>query len=169
MPTSEAPADVNEPNEPPQTSPAANPESGSSEQGSPVSIADEDREPAPQALRGNRWVDYDTHELLEMIGELEDERRWARLREGMLWAVLLHVGLLAALFLLPKYVFKVPPVVDKSSTIDKDEFTYMDTPRFRPKIEPKPAFKPPAIDKKTLDEMNQAPPPAPESKPAVPG
>ena len=35
-------------------------------------------------VRGSRWVDYDTHELLEMISELEDERRWARLREGHL-------------------------------------------------------------------------------------
>jgi hypothetical protein len=35
-------------------------------------------------VRGSRWVDYDTHELLEMISELEDERRWARLREGLL-------------------------------------------------------------------------------------
>jgi hypothetical protein len=33
-------------------------------------------------VRGSRWVDYDTHELLEMISELEDERRWARLREA---------------------------------------------------------------------------------------
>ena len=27
--------------------------------------------PSPN-LRGSRWVDYDTHELLEMISELED-------------------------------------------------------------------------------------------------
>jgi outer membrane biosynthesis protein TonB len=156
MPTSEAPADVNEPNKPPQ----ASLETGDSGQNSPVP-AEELREPAPQVLRGNRWVDYDTHELLQVISDLEDERRWARLREGVLWALLAHLALLAALFLLPKYVFKVPPVVDKSSTIDKDEFTYMDTPKFRPKIAPKPAVKPPQIDKQTLDEMRKQSPPAP--------
>ncbi len=48
----------------------------------------------PAPVRGSRWVDYDTHELLEMISELEDERRWARLREGALWAVLVHIVLL---------------------------------------------------------------------------
>jgi len=29
-------------------------------------------------------------------------------------------------------------VVDKTAKLDKDEFTYMDTPRFRPKVEAKP-------------------------------
>jgi outer membrane biosynthesis protein TonB len=82
----------------------------------------------------------------------------------MLWAVLVHLALLLGLFLLPKYVF-VPQVVDKTSRLDKDEFTYMDTPRFRPKVEPKPAMKPPQIDKKTLEEMQKsAPPPAAETK-----
>jgi outer membrane biosynthesis protein TonB len=159
MSISEAPADVNEPNPPNQEKPG-------SEQGTPAA-AQESSATTAQALRGNRWVDYDTHELLEMISELEDERRWARLREGVLWAILLHVGIIAALFLLPKYVFKVTPVVDKSSTIDKDEFTYMDTPRFRPKIAPKPAFKPPAIDKQTMDEMRKRAAQVPQPQPPV--
>ena len=44
----------------------------------------------------SRWVDYDTHELLNMISELEDERRWARLREGIWLALLIHILLLSA-------------------------------------------------------------------------
>jgi predicted tellurium resistance membrane protein TerC len=63
-------------------------------------------------VRGSRWVDYDTHELLQMISELEDERRWARLREGVWIAILVHLALLSALTWIPKYVFKVPQVVD---------------------------------------------------------
>jgi outer membrane biosynthesis protein TonB len=165
MPTSEAPADVNEPNKPPQESPAEGHEEESSV------LVEEAREPLPLAARGSRWVDYDTHELLEMIGELEDERRLARLREGALWALLVHLAILLGLFLLPKYIF-VPPVVDKTAKLDKDEFTYMDTPRFRPKVEAKPAIKPPVIDKQTLDEMRKAsppaPPPPPETKPPEP-
>jgi len=53
-------------------------------------------------------LDYDTHELLQMIGELEDERRWARLREGFWIAILFHLALLSSLTVIPKYVFKVP-------------------------------------------------------------
>ena len=152
MPTSEAPADVNEPNEP-QTSPVAGQEPPTQEKDSPVP-APENSEPASPVVRGSRWVDYDTHELLEMISELEDERRWARLREGVLWAILAHAAILLALFLLPRYI-SVPPVVDKTSMLDKDEFTYMDSPRFRPKVEAKPIVKPPVIDKQTMDEMRK--------------
>jgi outer membrane biosynthesis protein TonB len=119
-------------------------------------------------VRGSRWVDYDTHELLEMIGDLEDERRWARLREGVWIAILVHALLLSALTWLPQYVFKVPVVVDSSKAIQENkEFTYMDTPKWQPKVEVKPVPAPhPMIDKKTLEEMNKAaPPPAPEPAP----
>jgi outer membrane biosynthesis protein TonB len=115
---------------------------------------------------GSRWVDYDSHELLEMISQMEDERRWARLREGVLWAVLFHMALLIALFLLPKYVFKAPPVVEKGLH-DKDEFTYMDTPTWKPKTPPKP-LKPieqPQIDKQTLDQIRKQAPPQPQPVP----
>jgi hypothetical protein len=110
----------------------------------------------------SRWVDYDTHELLEMISELEDERRWARLREGVLWAVLVHIALILGMFLLPKYVFKVPPVIE-SNLHDKD-FTYIDSPPVLPRVAPKPLVKPPVIDKQTMDEMKREAPPAPKEE-----
>ncbi len=47
-----------------------------------------------------------------MISELEDERRWARLREGIWIAILFHLALLSAVTWIPKYIFKVPQVVD---------------------------------------------------------
>jgi outer membrane biosynthesis protein TonB len=107
-----------------------------------------------------------------MISELEDERRWARLREGVLWALLAHVAILLALFLLPRYIV-MPKVVDKTSKLDKNEFTYMDTPQYRPKVVVKPLTRPP-IDKQTMDEMKKEsqqkapvppPPPPQETKP----
>ena len=124
MPTSEAPAEVNEPKGP--VSPDA--QTGSSAQETSITgsilgldtFSSRDLEPrkvepreeapgeeaadpaATPAARGSRWLDYDTHDLLEMINELEDERRWARLREGVLWAVLVHIILLFCLYLVPK-------------------------------------------------------------------
>ena len=53
----------------------------------------------------SRWVDYDTHELLKMISELEDERRWARLREGIWIALLIHILLISAITWIPRYIF----------------------------------------------------------------
>ena len=91
------------------------------------SQVNEPERPRP-SIGGSRWVDYDMHELLEMIGELEDERRWARLREGALWAVLIHALLLLAIFLLPKYVW-VPRVIQPSiSARDRKDWTYLDSP-----------------------------------------
>jgi outer membrane biosynthesis protein TonB len=159
MPTREAPAEVNEPE-----SPAG---SASGKAGAPESSASEldalapEPEPVSRGRASSRWIDYDTHELLEMIGELEDERRWARLREGVLWAVLLHIALILALILLPKYVFKMPPVVE-ANLHDKSNFTYLDSPQWKPKAPAKPLIKPPVIDKQTMDEMKREAPPAPK-------
>lgn len=160
MPIREAPADVNEP-KPPQ----ASTEEASATGDAAASPARDDRDSRNAPVSSSRWVDYDTHELLSMISELEDERRWARLREGALWAVLLHILFLMALFLLPKYVFRAQPVIDKSQILNKDEFTYLDTPRLRPRVEPKPLVKPPQIDRKTLEDMRKSSP-APPLPPA---
>ena len=172
MPTSEAPTNVNEPKGPAETSQ----ETGSAERGSPAQ-GGEPREPASPVARGSRWVDYDTHELLEMISELEDERRWARLREGFWIAILFHLALLSAVTWIPKYVFKVPQVVDQNAIKQHKDFTYLDSPpEAFLKVPPKATIKPvpehqPMIDKKTLEALNRATPPpapAPAPQPATP-
>jgi TonB family protein len=175
MPISEAPADVNEPKGPAEPSPATEKSVtgsilGLSSAANLSSIPDpepapdpEPREPASRAPRGSRWIDYDTHELLEMISELEDERRWARLREGVLWAVLIHILLLFAIFLIPKYLLKMAPVIQSSNIRDQKNFTYLDTP-FQPPPKPvKPLLNKPLIDKQTMEELKRTAPPAPQA------
>jgi hypothetical protein len=164
MPTSEVPTDVNEPKGPGRTTPeTANPDQAN------LPVEGEQQEPALAARSQSRWVDYDTHELLSMISELEDERRWARLREGVWIAILIHLVLITAVTLLPKYVFKVPLVVDQNDKIkEHQDFTYLDTPR---DLQPRPPVKkltekPPAIDKQTLEAMNKTTTPAPAPEPA---
>jgi hypothetical protein len=121
----------------------------------------------------SRWIDYDTYELLDMISELEDERRWARLREGVWIAILIHLVLLSSITWIPRYIFKVPPVIDPFDAIKqrKDDLKYLDLPpdlikRAHPRAQVKPVpHKPPEIDKKTLEALNKAlPPPAPAPK-----
>jgi len=132
-----------------------------------------DSEDSAPVVRGNRWVDYDTHELLEMISELEDERRWARLREGIWIAILFHLALISAVTWIPRYVFKVPPVIDPIDAIkQRKDLTYLDalTPDAVRKVQPRVTIKPvpekaPVIDRKTLEAMNRpAPPPPPAPK-----
>jgi len=166
MPTTETPARVNDPNEPAGTdlsapAPEPTPEGG---------------EPPRRGGSGSRWVDYDTHELLQVISDLEDERRWARLREGIWIAILVHVVLISALTWIPKYVFRVPPVIDPFDAINKrKDLSYLDLPPDllrkyqQPKVEIKPVpQKRPQIDKKTLEAMNKpAPPVAPPTQPKL--
>ena len=124
------------------------------------------REAAP-VVRGSRWIDYDTHELLQMISELEDERRWARLREGVWIAILVHLVLLSSITWIPRYIFKVPPVIDPFDAIKqrKDDLKYLDLPpdalkQLQPKVAVKPVpRKVPQVDKKTLEALNKATPP----------
>jgi hypothetical protein len=174
MPISETPTPVNEPNEP--TGTAA--EAGNTAPATPPS--GEESSPAEPALpirSQSRWVDYDTHELLEMISELEDERRWARLREGIWLAVLIHILVLSAITWIPRYVFKVPPVIDPFDAIkQRKDLTYLDLPpdalrQLQPKVKVKPVpEKKPQIDKQTLEAMNKPeapPPPAPAEQPKL--
>ena len=179
MPTSEAPAEVNEPKGPSDS----NLKSGSPEQETSISgsilgldtysegdlkareTAPATPRPAPRAVRGSRWIDYDTHELLEMISELEDERRWARLREGVLWAVLVHIVILFAIFLIPKYLLRMSPVVQTSSIKDHKNFTYLDTPFTKPPKPVTPLPQRPLIDKQTMEQMKKLAAPAPAPQP----
>ena len=164
MPSSDT--QINEPKRPDDTS---------QDTGSP----DPDQEPRPTpppTVGGSRWVDYDTHELLTMISEMEDERRWARLREGIWIAILLHLALLSAVTWIPKYILKVPQVVDKNDALRQHkDFTYLDSPpeaflKTPPRVVIKPVpVKQPVIDKQTLEAMNRATTPAaPAPQPSAP-
>jgi TonB family protein len=126
-------------------------------------------------VRGSRWIDYDTHELLQMLSELEDERRWSRLREGFWLALLLHILFLSAITWIPIYVFKVPKVVDPFDVIkQRPDLAYLDLPpdalrQIKPKIAPTPLPQDkPLIDKKTLDELNRESPPPPPQQTLAP-
>jgi TonB family protein len=116
-------------------------------------------------------VDYNTHELLEMISELEDERRFARLREGVLWALLFHILLLFSITILPTYVFHANKVIDPFDAIkERKDLTYLDLPpdalkAIKPKETPKVLKDKPLIDKKTLEQMQKEAPPAPSAPP----
>lgn len=165
MPTSEAPVNVNEPQGPVET------EAISLERATSVpASAEPESDSSSPAGRGSRWINYDTHELLEMISELEDERRWSRLREGVLWAVLLHILIISAITWIPIYVFKQPRVIDPFDALKKKDLTYLNLPPDlqnapRPKVKIKPI---PPLDKKTLEALNHPPaaPPAPVPPPA---
>jgi hypothetical protein len=160
MPITETPSKANEPSDSSGTGPGL---SGSG-QGVPPS----GDEPRSGRSSTSRWIDYDTHELLQVISELEDERRWARLREGILWALLFHILLISMATWIPKYVLRVPPVIDPFDAIkQRKDLSYLDLPPDALKaLQPKVTIKPVPerqshVDKKTLEELNKPTPPPP--------
>ena len=161
MPTSEAPSKVNGEQGTTEVGEAARAGEGVP----PENGAAQEQQSRP-SLGRSRWVDYDTHELLEMISELEDERRWARLREGVLWAVLIHILLLLSITIVPTYFLHANKVIDPFDAIkERKDLTYLDLPpdalkNIQPKETPKPLKEKPLIDKKTLEEMQKQTPPA---------
>jgi outer membrane biosynthesis protein TonB len=107
-----------------------------------------------------------------MISQLEDERRWARLREGIWIAVLFHLALLSAFTWIPKYVFKVPQVIDPIEAIkNRKDLTYLDSlPDAIRELHPKPVITPvppkqTIVDRKTLEALNRPVPPQPVPAP----
>lgn len=181
MPTSQAPAEETDPkgaseassNASPNSSIAESPVAEPSVPGGFLGLPLNPKGPlntdgsGPSPLRGSRWVDYDTHELLEMIGSLEDERRWSRLREGFWLALLFHILLFSAFTWIPTYVFKVPKVISPFDVIkQRKDLSYLDLPpdAFRdthPRVAPKLPPNRQLIDKETLKEMNKQAPPTP--------
>jgi TonB family protein len=177
MPTTETPTTANEPNDP--TGVGLDPLANGNETAHLEETAPSSDVPPRKGRSTSRWVDYDTHELLAVISDLEDERRWARLREGLWLAILIHLLLLSAVTWIPKYILRVPPVVDPFDAINKrKDLSYLDLPPDlmrkyqQPKVQVKPVpEKQPQIDKKTLEAMNKPSPallppqPAPKLEP----
>jgi outer membrane biosynthesis protein TonB len=188
MPTSEAKHTAQEPDEPAEITPkrastgplnlafpafdAPYQQDGASGDDEASQAAGDSRRAVRRGAATSRWVDYDTHELLQMISELEDERRWARLREGIWIAVLIHILLLSAVTWIPRYIFHVTPVIDPFDAIkQRKDLTYLDLPpdlikKLQPKVQVKPVPEQQQhVDKKTLEALKKAPPPPPSPEP----
>jgi TonB family protein len=109
---------------------------------------------------------YALHDLLEKINDLEDERRWARIREGVWISILLHVLIFSVITWMPHYLLHMPRVVDPLTVLkNRKDLTYLDLPpdalkNIKPKKEAPQSDKnrqaqspKPILDKKTLAEL----------------
>jgi outer membrane biosynthesis protein TonB len=122
----------------------------------------------------SRYVDYDTHELLEKISQYEDERRWQRIREGIWISILAHIVFFTALYFVPRYVFHQTQVIDPIEAIkNRKDLTYLDelpdALKQLDKLKQKaPVLKPnqTQLDKKTLDALKAIEKARPKQQPA---
>jgi TonB family protein len=140
-------------------------------------------EQPPRFRRPNRYDDYEFHELLNVIEELEGSRNWTSLREKVWIALIIHLVIFWYIAYGPKYLFNVK-VVDPSVVLKQrqKELTYLDLPPDALKqVKPKPAplsdknriaeSRKPTLDKKTLQQleaMRKAGPPTPQPETPAP-
>lgn len=127
--------------------------------------------PRQSGYSTSRYVDYETHELLDKIAEYEDERRWQRIREGIWISLLLHFLLFSGLTWIPRYVFHRPQLIDPFQALKNKEDAIRlsdlnDARKEIEKLKKSPAPKP-QVDKKTLEalkalEKSRPKPPAPQ-------
>jgi len=139
----------------------------------------------PRFRRATRYEDYDLHDLLSVIDELEGSRNWASLREKLWIAIIIHMIVLWFLVYGPKYVFHQRVYVRDNAALLREQqkqMTYLETPDDIKPMKPKPtpfisnknhvAESPhPTLDKKTLEEleaMRRAGPPVPKPAPPQP-
>lgn len=132
----------------------------------------------PPLRNDSDYGDLGTDELVQRINELEDERRAARIREGIWVALLFHAAILLLWAFGPRYIFHEPRVISPSEALkDRKDLTYLDLPpdalkQIKPK-NPKvmsdkdrvQSSQHPTIDKKTLQQlqaMRRAGPPTPQ-------
>ncbi len=137
-------------------------------------------EPPPRSRRGGRrdYEGLDAFDLLHVIDDLEDERSRALLREKIWIALLLHIAIFAYILFAPKYIYHVK-VVDPSTRMKEreKEMTFLDLPPDALK-QPRPRHAPvvsdkdrvqqapkTTLDKKTLEQLRHAGPPAPKPAP----
>jgi hypothetical protein len=144
----------------------------------PATPPESDENPASIGYSTSRYVDYDTHELLAKISDMEDERRWQRIREGIWISIIAHILLFSGLTWIPRYVFHQPQLIDPFDAIKKrKDLTYLDqlpdalkeVQKAKPKLKPNETH----VDKKTLEalkalEKAKPAPPKPEPQQAAP-
>lgn len=132
--------------------------------------------PREGGLSSSRWVDYDTHELLEKISQYEDERRWQRIREGIWISIILHFLLFLGIAYIPRYVFHQVQLIDPIQAIrNRKDLTYLDelpdAIKQAQKLKPKPPVlkaNEATIDKKTLDALKEMAKAQPKPKELAP-
>ena len=150
----------------------------------PPSPPERPLEPVRDRTRA-RYEDYEHHELLSVIDDLEDERSKARVREGIWISLLLHIFIFWFISYGPHVLFHRPYVVSPLTELAKrdKQLTFLNLPpdQLKPQ-KPKRSniisdkdrvaqSAHPTLDKKTLEELqamqragNSAPPPQPQQQ-----
>ncbi|HEX3968449.1 MAG TPA: TonB C-terminal domain-containing protein [Edaphobacter sp.] len=149
----------------------------------------------PVKVRTGRFGELEEHELIHLLDSLDDERAKARFRESIYISIIIYLGIVWFLFYGPRVLFHQPRLISPVDVLkdrEKQQLTFLDTPKNLPRPTPKTSKAIPekthtqSLDQKTLQQLQamrkaEAPapvqpapvqaaptPPAPQPPPPVP-
>jgi len=131
-------------------------------------------QPPPFYAAGSRYSDLETHELWQLLDDMDDERARARRREAFYLSTIVYLLLAWFIFYGPSVLWHQPHMINPADVLKQRNLTYLDLPPDALKqIKPKTPAKQlsdknrveqtakPTLDKKTLQHLQAEEPPAP--------
>jgi outer membrane biosynthesis protein TonB len=127
----------------------------------------------PAKVRTGRYGELEEHELIHLLDSLDDERAKARFRESIYISIIIYLGIVWFLFYGPRVLFHQPRLISPVDVLkerEKQQLTFLDTPKNLPRPTPKSSKAIPErnhaqqLDQKTLQQlqaMRKAEAPAP--------
>jgi len=128
---------------------------------------------------GSRYSDLETHELWQLLDDMDDERALARRREAFYLSTIVYLLLAWFVFYGPSVLWHQPHMINPADVLKQRNLTYLDLPpdalkQLKPKTPPKTLSDKdrteqsvkPQLDKKTLQHLQAQEPPAPPQPPA---
>ena len=142
---------------------------------SPQNLTPPPREPLPFIPAGSRYSDLETHELWQLLDDMDDERAKARRRESFYISTIVYLMVAWFIFYGPHVLWHQPRMINPADALKDRDMTYLDLPpdalkQMKPRTPPKILSDKDRVeqtpDKKTLQHLKaMEPPPAPRPTP----
>ncbi len=142
---------------------------------SPQNLPPPPREPLPFIPAGSRYSDLETHELWQLLDDMDDERAKARRRESFYISTIVYLMVAWFVFYGPHVLWHQPRMINPADALKDRDMTYLGLPpdalkQMKPRTPPKILSDKDRVeqtpDKKTLQHLKaEEPPPAPVPQP----
>jgi len=143
--------------------PAENPDN-------PQDLKPRPREPLPFIPAGSRYSDLETHELWQLLDDMDDERAKTRRRESFYISTIVYLMVAWFIFYGPHVLWHQPRMINPADVLKDRDLTYLDLPpdalkQMKPKTPPKILSDKDRVeqtpDKRTLQHLKAMEPPPP--------
>jgi len=128
------------------------------------------REPLPFIPAGSRYSDLETHELWQLLDDMDDERAKARRRESFYISTIVYLMVAWFVFYGPHVLWHQPRMINPADALKDRDLTYLDLPpdalkQMKPRTPPKILSDKDRVaqtpDRKTLQHLKSMEPPPP--------